>query len=63
MARQAFREDLECAVLDSDKRDDSGYVPPSPAALRILRAGIESAKTGPLVSRESYAKYADDEDE
>lgn len=37
------------------------YVPPSPEALEGLRAGIESARTEPLVtSDEDFSGYADD---
>jgi hypothetical protein len=41
---------------------DRDYVPPSPKALAALEAGIQSAKTRPLVYRtERFAQYADDE--
>ncbi len=38
------------------------YTPPSPEQLRTLDKAIESAKKNPPVYRESYAKYANDED-
>jgi hypothetical protein len=41
--------------------DEWDWIPLSPAALAALKAGLESAKTEPLVYRESFAQYAEDE--
>lgn len=42
---------LETDILDEHMPEDPDYVPPSPAALKALEAGIKSAKTEPLVHR------------
>lgn len=41
----AWRDDRECL-----NQPDPNYVPPSPAALAKLDAGIESAKTRPIIT-------------
>ena len=42
--------------------NDRDYVPPSPQAQALLRAGIESAKRDPVIfRRESFVQYVDDE--
>lgn len=42
--------------------NDPNYIPPSPAALKALQAGIESAKTGVRITRTDMSDIFGDDD-
>lgn len=53
---------VESRPVHCEQCNDRDYVAPSPEALALLRAGVESAKNEPVIyRRESFAQYADDE--
>ena len=56
-----FTQTSEVAYGDVDRNCRGDYTPPSKEALEQLHKGIESAKSGTVVDRGSFAQYAEND--